>query len=348
VTHPTALPARMKVLLSYYYYSSTDLDKEFTKLFRIQPEVFFDSGGFSAFTQGIKIKAEDYGNFLLKWQHVAAVYANLDVIGSPEGTWANQQALEAMGLHPIPVFHVGEPWSWLERYVERYPYIALGGMVPHLKTWRKLLPWLVRCFQIGRGKSVYHGFGVTTWSIVKDFPWYSIDSSSWGMGARYGVVPLFDPMTGKWSDLKVGDNASCRKAQPFLARLGLSPQDFADRKRYHHTRAAAVSAASYFQAEQWLQRRHGPIMIPERETQDHGLKLYLADARPRVNDSYLKAAEDLMVGTRMYLADANLDILAAGSQGLKIYLVAERPGAGKMSQAAEAVAAISTGGTLNV
>jgi hypothetical protein len=114
VTHPTALPARMKVLLSYYYYSSTDLDKEFTKLFRIQPEVFFDSGGFSAFTQGIKIKAEDYGNFLLKWQHVAAVYANLDVIGSPEGTWANQQALEAMGLHPIPCSMWASPgrgWS---------------------------------------------------------------------------------------------------------------------------------------------------------------------------------------------------------------------------------------------
>ena len=170
-------------------------------------------------------------------------------------------------MHPLPVFHVGEDWKYLERYIEDYPYVALGGMVPYLVPGKRkeLMVWLLRCFKMAQGRTVYHGFGCTVWEIVKALPWYSVDSSSWGTGFRYGKITLFDNQSGKFVHASLGNHQECYKCAPIFRSHGFAPNEFSDRKENTRAKNCAIAAIAYRLAEQWLEHRHGSITIPERE-----------------------------------------------------------------------------------
>lgn len=260
----------LRLLLSYHYFKDVDLDAFMQKFPGPTPELFIDSGGFSAFTQGVDISIEEYAAFLRRWSHLIKVSAVLDAIGNPVKTWENQKRMEDMGLAPIPCFHTGEDMKWLERYIEGYPYIAIGGMVPYLRIPQRLMPWLIHCFQAARGRSVFHGFGATSWKIASVLPWYSVDSSSWASSVRYGQVDLFNPKTGKFEHLTMGDPTGWRKNAALIRSLGFDPEMFA-----RHPKGAPITgefrqvllglcAMSYINAEGWLRQRHGEIVIPAR------------------------------------------------------------------------------------
>lgn len=275
-------PFRLRVLLSYWYYKDTDLDAMFAKHFTPPyPEVFADSGAFSAYTQGATIRVDEYATWLHRHKHLFSTYANLDVIKNAEKTWENQQRLEQQfGLAPLPVFHVLENWSYLDRYIEQYPYIALGVAGTRSQVY---MPWLVQCFKRAQGKAVYHGFGITTWAVLKSFPWYSVDSSSWGQGFRFGGVPIFDSGSGRFFKIQLGNHQSCYARAALLRSLGFDPADFADRRRNDRKKICALAALSYIKAEQWLQKRWGTISIPDRP-ESPGAKMYLAENQRDLSD----------------------------------------------------------------
>jgi hypothetical protein len=271
----------LRVLCSYYYFKGTPIDEALAESFPGQPiDLFFDSGAFSAWSQGNPVNLGEYAAWLHKYEQLFTVYANLDVIQNAEATWQNQQWLERDGLKPLPVFHVAEDWRYLDRYLERYPYIALGigGQNP-----RALMPWLVQCFKRAKGRAVYHGFGIMAWEVLKAFPWYSIDSSSWGQGFRFGHVPLFDSQRGRFFKVQLGDHASCYAYVALLRSMGFDAADFADRSRNDRKKICALSVLSYIKAEQWLQQRWGPVSIPGRPEQQ-GFKLYFAETQEDFND----------------------------------------------------------------
>ena len=183
---------KLRILLSYWYYKDTDLDSLFEKYFTPPyPDVFADSGGFSAMTQGAQIDVNEYAAWIKRYKHLFNTYANLDVIGDAGATLDNQHRLEDLGVEPIPVFHVNEDWAHLESYIENYPYIALGGMVPYMRYTKKIMPWIIKAFKLSGDKSVFHGFGATSWEVIKDLPWYSVDSTTWMAGHRYGAQFVF-------------------------------------------------------------------------------------------------------------------------------------------------------------
>ena len=169
---------KLRILLSYHYYKDTDLDALFAKYFTAPyPEVFADSGAFSAASQGAYIDIADYAAWVKRWAHLLTVHSNLDVIGDAAATDRNQKTLEDMGLDPLPVFHTGSDMAHLDALLDRYQYIALGGMVPYMRFPKRIMPWLIKCFKLAQGRAVFHGFGATSWTVVKSFPWYSVDSS---------------------------------------------------------------------------------------------------------------------------------------------------------------------------
>lgn len=154
--------------------------------------IFLDSGAFSAFTKGISINIQDYIKFIKDNREGITLYANLDVIGDAEGTWRNQQIMEEAGLIPLPCFHLGEEWLYLERYVKEYDYIALGG-VAQAKNKDSLMSWLDKCWEIicdkdGWPKTRVHGFAVTSLGIMFRYPWFSVDSTSWVLTGRFGSI----------------------------------------------------------------------------------------------------------------------------------------------------------------
>ena len=158
-------------------------------------KIWMDSGAFSAFTLGEKQDLGAYCTWLKRHERHIDHYAVLDVIGDARGTWDNQVEMEKRGTKPVPCFHYGEDPKWLVRYLDRYPYIALGGMVP-IST-KDLYPWLDEMFSqyltdsSGAPRVRIHGFGLTTFELMDRYPWYSVDSSSWLKAAHFGLVLMY-------------------------------------------------------------------------------------------------------------------------------------------------------------
>jgi hypothetical protein len=250
----------VNLLWSYAYARKANLIRVLTDDFAVREASFFaDSGAHSARTLGITIEVDDYAAWLHKWHGCFTVYANLDVIFGPAATWTNQRRLEDdHGLHPMPVFHTGEPFSVLDRYLEAgYTYIALGKLLGN--PWNRLAPWIDKAFKMAEGKAVFHGFGLTAWQAIREFPFFSVDSSSWGSPYRFGTVRLFH--RGRWTTVRVGDRESVRKAIPILDLYGVPWHDLS-RAGFSRERLGRLSCESYLRAGEWVADQHGKITLP--------------------------------------------------------------------------------------
>jgi len=156
--------------------------------------LFLDSGAYSARSKGVTIDIQKYISFIKKNKDSIRVYANLDVINDPEATMVNQKIMEDAGLTPLPCYHYGEDIKYLEYYLSNYSYIAIGGVAGGLKTTAKIIGWLdplflhYICDEQGLPKVKVHGFGMTSFSLMSRYPWYSVDSTSWIQFSAYGVV----------------------------------------------------------------------------------------------------------------------------------------------------------------
>ncbi|MEW2066669.1 hypothetical protein [Streptomyces sp. NPDC007346] len=276
-----------KALCSYAFWRPTNMRDFVGKLATPDTMIFGDSGAHTARTMGLHLTLEEYAAWCQKWDRQLTLYANLDVIGGPEATWRNQKELEDHGLEPIPVFHTGDPWEWLERYLdEGYTYIALGKLLGN--PVKDVLPWVAKAFRLAGDRAVFHGFGMTVWRALREFPFYSVDSSTWTSGYRFGVVKLFDTTTGTWTDIKMRDRAALLKHRDLVRAHHISPLSLASRATYNRTDATVLAAVAWRRAEEYIRARHGPITIPPGRhnpvtrggprTATPGLHLYLAEA----------------------------------------------------------------------
>lgn len=181
--------------------------------------IFLDSGAFSAFTKGVDVDLPGYCDYVKRNRDIIAtedgvqLASVLDGIGDPLKTWQNQQAMESLGVRPLPCFHYGEDERYLEWYIANYSYVTLGGMVP-IST-PQLIQWLDRIWDkylidgAGHPKLKIHGFGLTTIELMKRYPWWSIDSSTWVQLAAFGgiIVPGF----GEQLKLYISSTSPSRK-----------------------------------------------------------------------------------------------------------------------------------------
>lgn len=197
-------------LISYHYqtpnldefYYHTDRDK--------YKHLILDSGAFSAWSQGAVIDIEKYADYCLKWQHVIDTIVNLDVIPAKPGVkrikaeeiersaskgFENYQYLLDRGVDHkkvVHVFHQNENFKWLEKMLDDgMEYIGLSPANDRTVTEKKL--WLDDCMKYvtdSEGKAIvkFHGFAVTSFALMRRYPWYSIDSSTWAVAAGRGTV----------------------------------------------------------------------------------------------------------------------------------------------------------------
>lgn len=161
-------------------------------------KVFLDSGAFSANSLGVDIDIDAYCDYIIRNRDIirledgVCMASVLDGIGDPLKTWQNQVYMEQRGACPLPCFHFGEDEKYLEWYVQRYPYITIGGMVR--TSAADVMQWLDRIWErylldgSGRPKLKVHAFGVTTISLMERYPWWSVDSSSWIQAASFGSI----------------------------------------------------------------------------------------------------------------------------------------------------------------
>jgi len=174
------------LMLSYY----TD-KKNITQLKRYRKiglHIFMDSGAYSAWKKNVVIDIDQYIEFI-KTYHIGK-YIVLDVVGNPEQTYKNLKYMEDKGLQPIPVFHLGSDFKYLEQLVNNEYYnICLGGTVGTHRN--KKIEFFDECFK--RFPDTYfHGLGVTDIKLVLKYPWFSIDSTTWLIGRRMGKVATLE------------------------------------------------------------------------------------------------------------------------------------------------------------
>lgn len=202
-------------LESYHYiYRESAL----VKIRRDEKKVFLDSGAFSAFTKGVNVDLKGYCDYVHRNADIIETVDGilcasvLDGIGDPLKTYQNQKEMESYGVRPLPCFHYGEDERYLEYYLANYDYITIGGMVPISTV--QLIHWLDRlwerylCDGAGRPRVRVHGFGLTSLPLMKRYPWYSVDSSTWVQWAANGM--LLVPGMGQ---INVSSKSSSRKIE---------------------------------------------------------------------------------------------------------------------------------------
>lgn len=260
---------QLRILLSYHYYQNEHIDDLLTECFGdIKVDVFADSGAYSAMTSGKPIDFDAYIEWVNRWKHRFTAVSSPDVIGDPAATTREtERMLQAVqGVPVLPVFHVGEDWSYLSRWAAdpRVDYLALGGMVPYTRRMKLLTGWLTKAFNIiknpiarrPRPAPRVHGFGLTTWPLLKRFPFYSVDSSSWTSGFRYARLHLFDKGKGEFVEIAMDRKGALLHHSRLLAAYGLRSSE-AQSTGYSRDRIVAAAVQSWQCAEAWLAERKG-------------------------------------------------------------------------------------------
>lgn len=196
---------QIRILSSYFYMTKStlkNLDEEVHS-----GDVFLDSGAFTAFTKKKEIDLDAYCSFILDHIDLWNVIAGLDVIGDDIASYENQKIMEdEYGIVPLPCFHYGEDFKYLEKYVAEYDYIAIGGLIAAGN--KNIKPFLDKCFsdyvcdKNGEAKVNVHGFAMTSPVLMARYPWHSVDSSSWNYGARNCFVYIPRLVNGEWNFTK--------------------------------------------------------------------------------------------------------------------------------------------------
>lgn len=174
-------------------------------------KLMLDSGAFSAWKRGLSIDIDEYIAYIKHNEHLLHTYVNLDVIPGSPGKPITQAEVDAAakashrnlvhmrkaGLRPIPVFHYGESFDWLHRLLdEGEDYIGLGGTGNASRP--EQVDFFDRAFTVmtdraGNPLVKTHGFGVASFPMLKRYPWYTCDATSWVMTAAMGS--LYVPVT---------------------------------------------------------------------------------------------------------------------------------------------------------
>jgi hypothetical protein len=248
-------------------------------------DLVLDSGAFTAWRQEKSIDLDRYIQFIHDHEEHLWHYVNLDTIPgrykvtrTPEQTeeaarlsFRNLEVMTKNGLDPMPVFHQGERFYWLEKMLDfGCSYIGLSPV--NRAGVDQKCQWLDEVFGLlcnndqGMPCVKTHAFGLTSPPLLLRYPWYSADSVSWLLGGGFGRVFIprilpdgsYDYSVVETPEVShVGDSAGVRKGshldhygltlraalEKYLAKAapGISLQDIRD------TRAARTTLnAIYF------------------------------------------------------------------------------------------------------
>ena len=153
-----------------------------------------DSGAFSFMSGAACTKetlwnyAERYAEFIVQ-NHVKYYFElDVDTIFGIEFVEKIRSMLEHRTNTPcIPVWHKGRGVDYFKKMVADYRYIAIGGLVFHVKQseWSAIK----KLVDYAYSKNVkVHGLGFTKTKLLEDENWhfYSVDSASWSKAAGRG------------------------------------------------------------------------------------------------------------------------------------------------------------------
>jgi hypothetical protein len=156
-------------------------------------DILMDSGAYSVMTKGEEINIDKYIQFIKDCGTNITAAISLDVIGDGDETYSRWKYMQRKGVETIPTYHLSTDVKFLERYIEETDYVGIGGVagVTTSRTAREAFNMLWRevlTDSDGFPLVKIHAMGITDVTILTDFPFYSIDSSTWLMTSRRGII----------------------------------------------------------------------------------------------------------------------------------------------------------------
>lgn len=216
-------------LVAYNHLSTGVYDEIYWDILKgVYRSVILDSGAFAAWSEGKVINREAYVNYCKRYKDCITYFVSLDSIpgkkpkkgeektkfeNTPPGefeisakrSYANYKymvkELAKVGVEKnriLHVFHQGEPTKYLEDMVFRDRMEYIGISPSNAVSATKKIDWLeddVMPIVAPNGVPVnglkMHAFGVSSFRILRSFPWYSADAGSWVRSA--GKFSMYVP-----------------------------------------------------------------------------------------------------------------------------------------------------------
>lgn len=255
------IPVPQNVLASFFYFADQDLDD--------WPDLTFigDSGAFSAWSTGVTITTKDLAEWATQWHHRLKWVAALDVIGNPVKSYSNwRDMVDIHGVNAVPTIHFGTHPSELDKYGRRgADLVGLGGLVK--VPAKAQMRWIISVFKYAKEHwpdMQFHGWGCTSQGHFR-LPFYSVDSSSWTAGFRFGTFSVADPSNG-YKKIPIQTNGR-DVYKPHIAKVltsyyGMSPKKVAYSTAETRPDIVRVAALSEAAVEDQFRKKHGRVKEP--------------------------------------------------------------------------------------
>ena len=191
------------ILISYFYITKNRL-----KYLGGIKNLLIDSGGFTAIKKGKKIDVIKYAQFLNNNQIKKAF--TLDVPDLEESKFNLKYLEKNTTTQIIPIYHPSEYMDLkyrdlIKEYAKKYDYIGIGGLVNRKLKKSFKIEFLDYVFKYAKGVKL-HGLGLYSDMYLKNYPFYSVDFTSWVNTRKYGcsVIPTYTRET-----LKIRNQTVC-------------------------------------------------------------------------------------------------------------------------------------------
>ena len=199
-------------LESYYHISKKEIP--FLKKYNA---FLLDSGAFT-FMNNAKRDInwdkyiEDYAKFINKYDIQHFFELDIDCIVGIKEVERLRFKLETLtNKKCIPVWHKSRGKEYWLELVKNYSYVAIGGVVTReIKPAEyKYFHWFLN--EAKKNNCRVHGLGFTNLKGLEEYKFYSVDSTSWLSGNRFGAVYLFNGKTMIKQNKKEGQRVKTNK-----------------------------------------------------------------------------------------------------------------------------------------
>lgn len=168
------------------------------KIIHKYSDFLLDSGAFSFFG-GAKVDWNEYVTTYIDFINKYNVkhFFELDlysIIGIPETEKLRTRIEKETGKQAIPVFHKMLGIEYYKTLCKNYKYIAISASGMYESKWTRQEPERLKKMVIyAKQKGVkVHGLGYTKIKMLSEIPFYSVDSTAWMSGGRFGVIHTFN------------------------------------------------------------------------------------------------------------------------------------------------------------
>ena len=194
----TANKIDIAILESFYY-----ADEWTEKAIPLLDKFLLDSGAFTFMSNVKDSKKVDFDAYLTRYinfinKNDVKLFFELDVdsvVGYEKVKQMRKRLESETQKKCIPVWHKSRGLEEWYKLTSEYDYVAIGGIVSKEIT-RQEYKYFPKLLEIARENGCkVHGLGFTNLEGLKKYKFYSVDSTAWTTGNRFGSVYKFNGHT---------------------------------------------------------------------------------------------------------------------------------------------------------